>query len=135
MRPWSSYVGVAVIEELMTIRNVLNPSVTNYSERVNNSKRNSGNTKSADARSSNNSPNCNIMYKYIKAAGLIVILLMLEITHIVVRIMIVIAIAIVITKRIQVLGLVQIRTLVDIRLVALSTIKHSMYSDSRGHSP
>ena len=96
--------------------------MTNDSERVYKSKRNSGNTKSADARSSNDSPNCNSMYKYIKAAGLIVILLMLEITHIVIRIVIVIAIAIVITKRIQVLGLVQIGTLVDIRLVGFSSI-------------
>ena len=61
----------------MTIRNVENQSVTNDSERVYHSKRNSGNTESADARSSNDSPNCNVMYKYIQAAGLIVILLML----------------------------------------------------------
>ena len=77
MRPWSSYVGVTVIEELMTIRNDVNLSVTNDSERVYNSKRNSGNTKSADARISNDSQSCNFMYKYIKAAGLIVIQIML----------------------------------------------------------
>ena len=77
MRPWSSYVGVTVIEELMTIRNVVNRSVTKDSERVYKYKRNSGSMKSADALSSHDSPNCYVMYKYIKAAGLIVTLLML----------------------------------------------------------
>ena len=47
----------------------------------------------------------NFMYKYIRAAGLIVIVLILEITHIVIQNRIVIAIAIDIAKRIQVVGL------------------------------
>ena len=64
----------------------------------------------------------NLMYKYIRAAGLIVIVLIFEITHIVIQNMIVIAIAIYITKRIQVVGLDQILPLVEIMLVGFNSI-------------
>ena len=64
----------------------------------------------------------NCMYKYIRAAGLIVTVLILEITHIVIQNMIVIAIAIDITKQILVVGLAEIRPLVEIIPVGLNSI-------------